>query len=237
MKQALLLLVAIFPTSVLVADKPKAIKPVASVETHFAPDAVLTEEQIIIVRQLALKAGLPSVGKITTYSIAPSSYHGIIATGVEEVIGREVRWTSVTIHYQNEKWEPHISEDDKVAHRIGDFWISKGGGPVDEARGARFNYKGRLIRVRLLDDVQVAFADSIIAAIGAGKIQYANQEDQKTADKWRDGDFTTVGIAEAKGKNCRVYIATKDPHASLSFNCVISADGFLRVIDLCVRIS
>jgi hypothetical protein len=237
MKQALLLLVAIVPTSVLVADEPEPTKPVASIETHFAPEAVLTKEQINIVRQLALKAGLPSVGKITTYSIAPSSYHGIIATGVEEVIGREVRWTSVTIHYQNEKWEPHISEDDKVAHRIEDFWISKGGSPVDMARGARFNYKGRQILVRLLDDVQVAFADRIIAAFATGKVRYANQEAQMTADKWREGELTPVWIAEVTGKNCRVGISTKGSHASLSFNCVIGEDGILRVIDLRVRIS
>ena len=223
--------------SAVVADEPQPTTPAVAVETDFAPEGVLNEEQVNIVRQLALKAGLPSVGKITTYSIAPSSYHGIIATGVEEVVGREVRWTSVTIHYQNEKWEPHIREENKVAHRIGDFWISKGGGPVDEARGARFNYKGRQIRVRLLDGVQVAFAERIIAAFAAGKVQYANQEDQKTADQWRKGDLTPVGIAEAKEKNCRVYIATKDPHASLSFNCVISDDGLLRVIDLRVRIS
>ena len=65
MKRAFLLLLAIVPTSALVADEPQPTKPATAVETHFAQDAVLTEEQINIVRQLALKAGLPAVGEIT----------------------------------------------------------------------------------------------------------------------------------------------------------------------------
>jgi hypothetical protein len=237
MKQAFILIFGILPLSSLIADEPQATTPVAAVETAFSPEAVLNEEQVNIVRQLALKSGLSSLGKITTYnSNPPGSSYSIIATDVEEVIGREVRWKNVTIRYQNEKFDPRISEVDRVIHRIGDFWISKND-PVDEARGIRLNYRGKPIRVRLLDNVQVDFAERIIGAFAAGKVQYANPEDQKTADEWREGDLTPTGITEVNGKAFRIGFATKGSNAALSFNCVISDDGIVRVIDLRVRIS
>lgn len=237
MNRAIILIFGILSLSSLKADEPQRTTPAAAVETDFSPEAVLNEEQVHIVRQLALKSGLSSLGKITTYnSNPPGSSYSIIATDVEEAIGREVRWKNVTIRHQNEKFDPRTSDFDGVIHRIGDFWISKND-PIDEARGVRCNYRGKQIRVRLLDNVQVDFAERIIAAFAAGNFQYANQEDQKTADKWREGDLTPTGITEVNGKAFRIGFATKDPNAALSFSCVISDDGIVRIIDLRLRIS
>ena len=226
-RSSLLLLLAIAPTGALVADEQQPSKPVAAIKTDFSPQGVLTEEQIDIVRQLALKAGLTSVGRICTYNIHPGPGHGINVTSQEEVLGREWRLTCVAIHYQNENWEPDIRNASDAVHRIGDFW-SSGKGPG--LRGGIYDYKGRQLRVCLLDDIQVAFGDPIVAAFAARKIRFENPEDQKTADKWRDGELTPVRIGEAAGKSCRVYIATNDTNARMSFICRVEDDGTLKVV-------
>lgn len=235
-RSCLLLLLTIAPTLALVADEQQPSKPVAAIKTDFSPHGVLTEEQIDIVRQLALKAGLTSVGRISTYNIHPGPGHGINVTSQEEVSGSEWRLTGVAIHYQNENWEPDIRNAADAVHRIGDFW-SSGISPDYMLRGGIYDYKGKQLRVRLLDDIKVAFGDPIVAAFAAGKIKFENPEDQKTADKWRDGELTPVMIGEAAGKNCRVYIATNDTNALMSFTCTIEDDGTLKIVTVAVRIS
>lgn len=234
MKRVFLLLLAIAPTKVLVADEPQPTKPAAAVETHFSPNGVLTEEQINIVQELALKAGLTSVWRISTRTIPPGPGHQISATSHEEVLGSEWRRTSVAIHYQQENWEPGIRNAADAVHRIGDFWSE---GMVHKARGGIYHYKGKQLRLRLLDDIPVAFGDPIIAAFAAGKLKFENPEDQKTANKWRDGELTPVMIGEAAGKSCRLYIATTDTDAFMSFICTIEDDGTLKITAVEVRIS
>jgi hypothetical protein len=236
MKRAsLLFLLALAPTGSLVADEQQPQKPVAAIKTEFSPQAVLTEEQIEIVRQLALKAGLSSVERIYTYKIHPGPGHGIRAIH-EKVLDRECRWTLVTIHYQHENWESDIRNAAAVVHRIGDFW-SSGIGLDGRLRGGIYDYKGKQLRVHLLDDITVAFGDPIIDAFAAGKIRFENPEDHKTAEKYREGELTPVKIGEAAGKTCRVYIATNDKEALMSFICKIEDDGTLRVVKVEVRIS
>ncbi len=237
MKRALLLLLlAVAPIGALVADEQQPPKPVAAIKTDFSPQGVLTEEQIDIVRQLALKAGLTSVARIRTYNIHPGPGHGINATSQEEVLGREYRLTGVAIHYQHENWEPGIRNAADAVHRIGDFWTS-GISPDFRSRGGIYDYKGKPLHVRLLDDIQIAFGDPIVAAFAAGKLKFENPEDQKTANKWRDGELTPVMIGEAAGKSCRVYIATNDTNAFMSFICKIEDDGTLKIVAVEVRIS
>lgn len=235
MKRALLILLAIAPTGALVADEQQPQEPVAAIKTDFCPQGVLTEEQIDIVRRLALKAGLTSVGMIRTYIINAGPGHGIRASQ-EEVFGCEYRLTHVFIHYQHENWQPDIRKPPHAIHRIGDFWCS-GIGPDNRLRGGIYDYKGKQLRVRLLDDIPVAFGDPIIAAFATRKIKFENPEDQKISDKWRAGELTPVMIGEASGKTCRVYIATNDKAAFMSFICTIEDDGTLKIKAVEVRIS
>ena len=97
MKRVFLLLLAIAPTKLLVADEPVPTKPAAAVETRFSRDGVLTEKQINIVRELALKAGLTSVWRISTRTIPPGPGHQISATSHEEVFGREYRGADLNV--------------------------------------------------------------------------------------------------------------------------------------------
>jgi hypothetical protein len=209
--------------------------PQEELKTDFSPQGVLNEEQIDIVRQLALKSGLTSVGIIRTSNTHPGPGHCIIASQ-EEVLGRESWLTTVEIHYQHENWEPNHRNAARAVHRIGDFWtfgIVAGG----RSRGGIYDYKGKQLRIRLQDDIQVAFGDPIAAAFATGKIRFENPEDQKTADKWRDGELTPVMIGEAAGKSCRVYIATNDKEAFMQFICTIEDDGTLKIKAVEVLIS
>ena len=54
MKRAFTLIFGILTISLVVADEPQSTTPAVAVETDFAPEGILNEEQINIVRHLAL---------------------------------------------------------------------------------------------------------------------------------------------------------------------------------------
>ena len=96
-------------TIVLIAFMQLATVLVAADEiaTEFEGPAILDGDQIHTVKNLALRAGLPSVGRIYTYNIHPGPSYGIGVLSKEENKGRESTTSCILIGY--EKWEPRGS--------------------------------------------------------------------------------------------------------------------------------
>ena len=83
----------------------------------------LTKEEEKTVIELAKKRGIEKVSKISTFYIRPSSARGISVHGVEQVKGREILNSILTVNRKG--WTHAGRVPGKADIQFGDFWAGK----------------------------------------------------------------------------------------------------------------
>lgn len=159
---------------------------VIGVRTNFAPEAVLSSDELATVIDLAKQCGIPEVTEIYTFNNhLPSSYFSIGAKSAEVTRGRRV--TFVTVQIDREKWSSkEMRRSSDIFKSAGDFWVARGG--VTTNILTTFSVSGRTARVRLSDAIPLATADKIVEAFASGKIRYT--------DKARNEELKGVSLSQ-----------------------------------------
>jgi hypothetical protein len=210
-------------TTLTAAEAPRSSEDVV---TQFESPAILSGDQIRIVKELALRAGLPSVGRIYTYNIHPGPSYGIGALSEEEIKGRESTTSCILIGF--EKWEPGGSKHQKVEFRSGDFWAYPW---IDKTRFAKFSGPRGEKKISLSEKTSLAAADRIFALFETGKLRFKNPALKKKVDDWRTMEFSLTRITwEADGRGS-LGIAVSDRHAAMSVDCVLE-EGEIVVVEV-----
>jgi hypothetical protein len=153
------------------------------VKTTFDPHAQLTPEEVRDVVQLAQKCGISDVASIRTDNIIPSSRFTIVVNGREEVTGRNIRYESLRVDqpsWMGANWQPGPQ-----AINVGKFWA--GGHLVINL--TTFQVTNLTLRIRLGQSVSLETADAMLAAIGAGKIRFA---DESLREVWNSVRLTEL---------------------------------------------
>ena len=92
-------------------------------EREYVKRAVLTKEQEKTVIELAKKAGIKKVAKISSHNMFPSSFRGLRVQGVEHLKGREVSYQVLSISHS--EWLQPGAKPGKGHVELGDFWAGK----------------------------------------------------------------------------------------------------------------
>jgi hypothetical protein len=173
------------------------------VKTEFEGSAVLSDQQIRIVTELALRAGLPTVARIYTYNIHPGSSFGINVVSNEEMKGREGTSSCLSVGY--EKWEPGGRKHEKVKLRSGDFWVRPW---IIKARFGVFSGPRAEVKISLSDNTTLEMADRVFDLFKAGKVRFRTHE-----------------------LKAKVAIAVRHAHAGMGLDCTIE-EGEIVVIEV-----
>ena len=92
-------------------------------EREYVKRAVLTKEQEKIVIELAKKAGIKKVAKISSHNMFPSPFRGLRVQGVEHLKGREVSYQVLSISHG--EWLQPGAKPRKGQVQLGSFWAGK----------------------------------------------------------------------------------------------------------------
>ena len=92
-------------------------------EREYVKRAVLTKEQEKTVIELAKKAGIKKVAKISSHNMFPSSFRGLRVQGVEHLKGREVSYQVLSISHG--AWLQPGAKPRKGQIQMGSFWAGK----------------------------------------------------------------------------------------------------------------
>ena len=93
------------------------------IERDYVPRAVLTKEQEKTVLELAKKAGIKKVVKISSHNMFPSPFRGLRVQGVEQLKGREVSYQVLSISHG--AWLQPGAKPRKGQIQMGSFWAGK----------------------------------------------------------------------------------------------------------------
>jgi len=93
------------------------------IERDYVPRAVLTKEQEKTVLELAKKAGIKKVVKISSHNMFPSPFRGLRVQGVEQIKGREVSYQVLSISHG--AWLQPGAKPRKGQIQMGSFWAGK----------------------------------------------------------------------------------------------------------------
>ena len=92
-------------------------------EREYVKRAVLTKEQEKTVIELAKKAGIKKVAKISSHNMFPSPYRGLRVQGAEQVKGREVSYQVLSMSHS--EWLQPGAKPRKGQVQMGNFWAGK----------------------------------------------------------------------------------------------------------------
>ena len=92
-------------------------------EREYVKRAVLTNEQEKTVIELAKKAGIKKVAKISSHNMFPSSFRGLRVQGVEHLKGREVSCQVLSMSHS--EWLQPGAKPRKDQIQMGNFWAGK----------------------------------------------------------------------------------------------------------------
>jgi hypothetical protein len=215
--------------AILTAAEAPRVSP--DIATEFKNPAILDLDQIRVVKELALRAGLPSVARIFTYNIHPGPSFGIGVVSKEIVSGRESRTRTLLIGY--EKWEPGGSENQKIKFRSGEFWAYPW---IDRSRFARFSGAHGEKKISLSERTPLAVADRIFALFESGKLRFKNPELKREVDLHRTAELALTGISWEAGERGSLEIAANGPTVSITFDCVLEEEQIV-VIDVLTCVS
>jgi len=93
------------------------------IERDYVPRATLTKEQEKVVIELAAKAGIKKVAKISSYNMFPSPFRGLRVHGVEQIKGREVSFQILSVSHA--EWLQPGAKPRKGQMQMGNFWAGK----------------------------------------------------------------------------------------------------------------
>lgn len=181
------------------------------VKTTFDPHAQLTPEEVRDVVQLAQKCGISNVASIRTSNVIPSSRYTIEVNGREEVTGRKVRYDNLRVDqpsWMGANWHPGPQ-----AINVGKFWA----GPHLTMDLTIFQVTNLTLRVRLTGSLSLETADAMLAAIGAGKIRFA---DESVREAWDSVRLTELKEMGQRGGAIDLYFRSETNRASfIAFGC------------------
>jgi hypothetical protein len=179
------------------------------IKTTFDPHAQLTPEEVRDVVQLAQKCGISDVASIYTYNIAPSSRFTISVNGREEVTGRNIRYDNLRVDqpsWMGANWQPRLQ-----AINVGKFWA----GPRLTINLTTFQVTNLTLRIRL--SLPLETADAMLAAIGAGKIRFA---DEHVREIWNSVRLTELKEMGRAGGAIDLYFTSETDRTShIAFGC------------------
>ena len=92
-------------------------------EREYVKRAVLTKEQEKTVIELAEKAGIKKVAKISSHNMFPSPFRGLRVQGVEQLKGREVSYQVLSMSHS--EWLQPRAKPRKGQIQMGNFWAGK----------------------------------------------------------------------------------------------------------------
>ena len=92
-------------------------------EREYVKRAVLTKEQEKTVIELAKKAGIKKVAKISSHNMFPSPFRGLRVQGVEHLKGREVSYQVLSLSHS--EWLQPGAKPRKGQIQMGNFWAGK----------------------------------------------------------------------------------------------------------------
>ncbi len=92
-------------------------------EREYVKRAVLTKEQEKTVIELAKKAGIKKVAKISSHNMFPSPYRGLRVQGAEQIKGREVSYQVLSMSHS--EWLQPGAKPRKGQVQMGNFWAGK----------------------------------------------------------------------------------------------------------------
>ena len=93
------------------------------IERDYVPRATLTKEQEKVVIELAAKAGIKKVAKISSYNMFPSPFRGLRVHGVEQIKDREVSFQVLSVSHA--EWLQPGAKPRKGQMQMGNFWAGK----------------------------------------------------------------------------------------------------------------
>lgn len=203
-----------------------ALAAAVEVKTDFEGSAVLSPQQVGIVRDLALRAGLPTVARIYTYNIHPGPSFGINVVSVEEMKGREGTSSCLAVGY--EKWEPGGSKHEKVQFRSGGFWVRPW---IIKSRFGLFSGARGPVKILLSDKTALEMADTIFALFAAGRIGFRTPDLKAKVDDWRTSDLTLTSISWEAPDRGWLGVAVRHAHAGMTLDCTVE-EGEIVVVEV-----
>ena len=92
-------------------------------EREYVKRAVLTKEQEKTVIELAKKAGIKKIAKISTHNMFPSPFRGVRVQGAEQIKGRAVSFQVLSVSHG--EWLQPGAKPRKGQVQMGNFWAGK----------------------------------------------------------------------------------------------------------------
>jgi len=92
-------------------------------EREYVKRAVLTKEQEKTVIELAKKAGIKKIAKISTHNMFPSPFRGVRVQGAEQIKGRAVSFQVLSVGHG--EWLQPGAKPRKGQVQMGNFWAGK----------------------------------------------------------------------------------------------------------------
>ena len=92
-------------------------------EREYVKRAVLTKEQEKTVIELAKKAGIKKIARISTHNMFPSPFRGVRVQGAEQVKGRAVSFQVLSVSHG--EWLQPGAKPRKGQIQMGNFWAGK----------------------------------------------------------------------------------------------------------------
>jgi hypothetical protein len=169
-----------------------------SIKTNFVAGAVLSENELQMVVDLARICGIEQVMEVRT----ARSLRGLTVSvkSLEKLEGRQALFETLLIH--RDGWE--FEKPSRNARSVGEFWVEAAARPMKQERTI-IQVGKRSFRVGLLNGITPKGADLIVDAFVNRRLQYASDHARSSVSEI---DFTHPSWLGVAGRECWITFAS-----------------------------
>jgi hypothetical protein len=143
----------------------RSVTAVEPVPVSFARGAELSPQEVAAAVLLARRSGITNPASLRTFYFLPSVWRGVLVCSDERSIGRDIFYDTLEIN--REEWSGFKPSSE--AGREGSFWTEPSSKVTTHLR--YYEIKKGLHRVVIGNGVDVTFADKVMAALVANRVQ------------------------------------------------------------------
>ena len=190
-------------------------------EREYVKRAVLTKEQEKTVIELAKKAGIKKVAKISSHNMYPTPFRGLRVQGVEQVKGREVSYQVLSMSHS--EWLQPGAKPRKGQVQMGNFWAGK---PYTRKQTI-LKIGKKEYRTGSIQGITVKECETILSQLMSEDYDLGPQVNEKTL---KQVDWTKPSRFSKRGESISVGFLHKGGPGSGFFDLQIKQDGIVLTI-------
>jgi hypothetical protein len=155
---------SLFQTCTCFANENNVARPL---QTDFAKDAQLTEDELNQIVLLARQSGISNVAKVRTFHYLPVGGRGISAESKRRIEGRNTSYETLWVHRSG--WGGAVPEPG--AKRVGSFWAI---GSKHSTLTRTYEINGDTNQITIGAGIEIKFADKVISLLASKKVRFEN---------------------------------------------------------------